>query len=206
MKKKLFLTLIITFLTIAGIKTPLFSQHFTFTPYYFYKSHLYFNKEQRYNEGYNGIGCNVTYQPFSFLAFSISGEYASLMGVKQKVDSALELFFPSEKAKRSLTGIYFAPQLFFYTNPENVFYGGIGFGGIFLNTLSVNAIEMPNTGQNMFLWHAFIGNRFLLFPSIIFQVEVNFASNFKKVAPVFGGDKTFSQYFITLQLGVGALF
>lgn len=206
MKKKLFLPLIITILTITGIKTPVFSQNFTLTPYFFYKTHLYFHQEQQYNEGYTGVGLNATFQILSFLSLSLSGEYANLIGVKQKVEPALELFFPSEKAKRSLTSLYFAPQLFFYTNPENVFYGGIGFGGIFLNDIEINTIAIPDTKNNMFLWHAFIGDRFLLFPSVVFQVEVNFASNFKKIFPVFGGQKDFHHYFITLQLGIGALF
>ena len=77
--------------------------------------------------------------------------------------------------------------------------------GYFKN-IFINRVEYPGTDQSQWMWHAFVGDRFLLFPSMIFQIEADFSSNFKKIGPVFGGSPDFNQYFITLRMGIGALF
>jgi hypothetical protein len=137
---------------------------------------------------------------------SIIGETASLHSVNKKVSAEYENDFPEEKVERSYNLLGGKLEFFWMTNPENMFYTGLGISHVWQSALIELGVEYPESKRSEFLYQFFLGDRFLLYPDIIFNLEVAFASSFEKTYPPLNESGKFSNYWIHLRLGVGYLF
>lgn len=198
--KKIFFFLFVIFTTQS------YAYEYFVVPYFSYKTHLYFRENNRYSENFQGIGIEGGYVVTDFLQLTIFLERSSLYGIGKEVDSFFQNAFP-EKAERKLYNFGLKSEFFFFTNPENLFYFGPSLHYTILPSLIYNKTIYPESANNFFQFGFFLGNRFLLFPRIVFCLEADFTSSFKKFFPPLDKNKpSFSQYFIHLKLGIGVIF
>lgn len=184
---------------------------FIFTPYYCQKAHLYTDGNNSYSETYSSWGIEAAYFINSFLIGYIKAETGSLISAHTK--DGLELkysgLFPGETASRKLYALGAGTAFYFYTNPENIFYFGLEYNHIMLKPINYLQISYPSSEKNLSALAFSLGDRFLLFPSLILNLEVNFAFPLSRIEPPLQDNSThytFFNYFISLRLGIGILY
>ncbi|HCL56650.1 MAG TPA: hypothetical protein DHW82_06535 [Spirochaetia bacterium] len=201
MKKKL--TLFIFFLLFACHS---YGYRLIVTPGITFINHFYIGGDHNhYAETYKAYSITASFRLNRFLMVSGGALTGSIQGIDKSVESTYDAYFP-EEATRDINAFFFQPQFFFYTNPENMFYAGLGIEYIWLDTLISDKVIYEKSKKTLLVYQASIGDRFLLFPSVVFDMGVDFAFPFKKITGVLNGEGSFTNYFVNLRVGFGILF
>ncbi len=217
-----FIICIITPLTFAKRKM-LKSYDMIITPYFNYKNHMFFTGSNRYSESYTGLGIEGSLKLNKFLITSFAIDYGSLINVKTQgaatdYDSGTSAITNEDSGgERKIYTIKAKFEFFFYTNPENMFYFGpqfsyAWFGEMTLenNPLGTGKYIYLNSKDSAAMMGFFLGDRFLLFPEIVFNLEVAFSTPFFSTRYPTIQSQTkelkFKNYMIDLRFGIGTIF
>lgn len=177
------------------------------TPYIFSKSHLYFKNSNRYTENYTGFGIKAGYLLNSFIIISVFAEEGGLSAVHKSVDSDYDSDFPgNSELTRDLYSLGGQIEFYFFSNPENMFYAGIGIEHLMLKEITYQEVLYPKSRNSFSMLQVSLGNRFLLFPSVLMSFELSFSSNFNQIQSPFNSNSQFSNYVITLKMAFGTYF
>lgn len=203
------------------IKEPEESLSFFLIPYFSYKSHIYYKDDQKYSENYSVFGIEGSYVFSDFLMVSAGLEAGSLSSLYAKgSDVYFDFSTPTDEksitAEKSFVALNAKLEFYFFTNPENMFYMGpmakyLSFSEL-AQKKSFDGLPAVTIAAESAIYYGFcLGDRFLLYPGVIFNLEVGFFSKgflpAKEKPPVTNaGTGEFSNYFLELRIGVGTYF